>query len=250
MALKNNTKKAFSSLEDDNELDLLDVAKYFLNYWYLFLVFFLIGALAFGYRAVMNPYTYTSTASIFIQSETTSITSMADIQLGNALSGDFVELATCKPVLDTAIGYIEDELGITLTREQVKGSTSIRNKEDTRLLIFSATSYDPVLSKCIAQSMAEATAEQVSLIMKADKPTIVERAELEGPNGKGMKRKALIGGVAGACIPGVILLILYLLNDKIVDEEDVRKYLGSNVIGVISVDKAASYKRNKKKKRR
>lgn len=232
----------------DDEIDLLELALYLLRHWYVLAVCFLIGAVSLGYTAYIKPYTYTSYASILIQPENTNLTTMSDVQLSNALSADFLKLATCKAVADKAVENIEEETGEVLTRGEVLGSTSITNIEDTRILVFRTTTTDPARSRCIAQNMAKAAAEQVSSIMKIDEPTIVDHAEMGTANGKGTKKKALMGGAAGFMVPAIIYVLLFLFNDKVTTEADVERYLDANIIGTISLDRSVAFQTKKRKK--
>lgn len=230
---------------EDEDISLLDLMTFMLRNWYLLLLGFIIGAGSLGAYTYTKPDTYTAYASIFIQSETTSITSLADIQIGTALSVDFIELATSKAVLDTVREDIEDAMHITLTRKQIKTMTDIDNIDKSRLLKFTVTSTDQKLSKKVAEGMAKATAKQVSEIMKTDEPTMVDHAELEEANAKSLVKMTVAGGMAGFFLIAMLLLIPYLRNDKVVNEEDVSKYLGTNIVGVISMDKSVNYRRRK-----
>lgn len=233
----------------DDEIDLLELALYLLKHWYALVACFLIGAVVLGYKAYIQPYTYTSYASILIQPQNTNLTTMSDVQLSNALSADFLKLATCKAVGDQAVENIKEETGEELTRGEVLGSTSVTNIEDTRILVFTTTTSDPARSRCIAQNMAKAAAEQVSIIMKIDEPTIVENAETGSVNGKGTKKKALMGGAAGFMVPTIIYVLLFLFNDKVTTEADVERFLDANVIGTISLDRGVAYQTKKRKKK-
>lgn len=230
---------------DEDEIDLLDLFFFMIKRWYLLLLGLLIGGSLLGGYTFRKQATYTSYASIFIQSETTSITSLADIQVGTALSVDFIELATSKGVLDTVITEIEDSMHIYLSRKDIVAITKIENIDKSRLLKFTVTSENQKLSKEVAENMAKATAKQVSEIMKTDEPTMVDHAELEAANSKGLIKKTLIGCMGGLACVFVLLLLPFFLNDKVVNEEDITKRLNTNVLGTISFDKSLSYKKQR-----
>ena len=109
--------------------------------------------------------------------KTTSVTSLADIQIGSALTADFEVIATSKPVIDGAIETLKKEEGKTFTREQISKMLSITNKEDTRILVITATSENPQDASIVANAVAKNTATKMGEIMKSDPPTTVENAE-------------------------------------------------------------------------
>ncbi len=224
--------------EEPVKIDLLELLSVLLRRWKMLLLGLLAGAFIAGGYTYMQPSQYQSSAQLFILSETTSITSLADIQLGSTLSTDFVEIAMSKPILDTVIEDVKEECGYTLTRAEVKNMVSVSVKEDTRILLFTATSTDAELSCVVTDSIMNATASQIAEIMKSDLPTTVEEAEVESvPLDNGMKENVAKGGMVGLIIMILIFTIPYLLNDKINSKEDVEKYLEEGVLAVIPIDR-------------
>ena len=220
------------------EIDLLEVAKYLLRRWWQLLIFAILGAIVGGLISFLQPSTYTSQSMLYVLSKTTSITSVADLQLGNALSNDFVVIATSKPVLDTAIEKVAQESGYVISRTLAKKMTTVKNEANTRLLTISVTSEYPELSKSLANAIAEATAEQMADIMKSDPPTTVERAELaQGPNSKNLFRNMALGAIIGLVLIAIIHIIIMLSNDKIKTPDDVEKYLEVPVLAAIPLDR-------------
>lgn len=234
----------------NEEIDLLELFMFLLKKWKLLLLGLILGGLlAGGYTYFQTPV-YESQTMLFVLSKTTSITSVADLQLGTALSEDFVVIATSKPVIDTAIEEVEEEMGIVLTREDVDSMVTVTNMSDTRVLTISVISEDPELACVLANALTEATASQMASIMKSDPPTTVETAEVaQEPMDNGLKKNAAVGGLAGLLIIAVLVVIPYLLNDKIITVEDVEKYLETGVLGVIPLDKSQEYKPSKRRKK-
>lgn len=232
------------------ELDFLEIIEYLLKRWYYIIAGVLLGASFACALVLITPDTYTSYASIFIQSETLMNSSLSEVQLETKLSQEYIELADSKAVMDIAIQKVKKETGIELTRKEIEEVTDVTNSDDSRLLVFNVTTDDPKLSEALAEAMAKSCAEEVSSIMNTDEPTIVDHAEEEEADSKEMVRKVAVGGIAGLLVVIMILIVLYLADDKVKTEEDVRKYLDTIVIGSISLDKGYSYKKKKKKKKK
>lgn len=64
--------------------------------------------------------------------KTTSVTSLADIQMGTQLTADFEILATSRPVLEEVI----EKLNLDYTYEELKSMIQTDNQTDTRILRF------------------------------------------------------------------------------------------------------------------
>ena len=210
------------------QIDLLDIAYVFFKRWWLILTVAIIGTiLGIGYTKMVVTPTYSSSSLIYVLPNTTSVTSVADLQFGTVITNDFTIIATSKPVIDKAIEIIEDEHNVKFARDDIRAMISITNLEDTRILDIQATSANAEYACWVANAMAEATAERMQEITKKDPPTTVEKAEVaDEPNNIDYSRNAVIGFVVGAALVCGVLLVLYLSNDSIRTEEDVEKYLG------------------------
>ena len=185
---------------------------------------------------------YQSTSTLYMLSKTTSITSMADLQLGSELSSDFTIIASSKPVVDAAVESLKEDKNITLTRGQIQNMLSVANKEDTRMLSITVTSDDPELSYEVADAVTTAAVAQMAAITQTDPPTIVEHPEVASDAmDNGMRKNLAVGILAGLVLVAAIYVILYMMNDRIQTEEDIQTYLDATVLGVIPVDKELAY---------
>lgn len=227
---------------EEIEIDLVELFSYLIRKWKQLLLGLIIGGVIAGGLTYLKTPMYRSESMLYILSKTTSITSVADLQLGNALSSDFVVIATSKPVLDTAIEHVESTMGVKLTRQEVQSMISVTNKDDTRVLVITATCEDPKLACELTNAVTEATATQMAEIMKSDPPTTVERAEVaDTPIDNGLRKNTGIGAIIGLLIIAIAYVIPFVMNDRIQTPEDVEKYLEVGVLGSIPLDKEQVY---------
>ena len=224
--------------DDEIEIDLGALFQCLLKKWWLIVICALIGAgLALGSTILLITPKYQSSAMLYILNKTTSVTSLADIQIGSALTADFEVIATSKPVIDGAIETLKKEEGKTFTREQI-------SKEDTRILVITATSENPQDASIVANAVAKNTATKMGEIMKSDPPTTVENAETpKDPISPSLKKNTILGFLAGAVLVCAILVIQFLLNDNIKTEDDIEKYLGLSTLVAIPKEKGKSRKK-------
>ena len=222
-------------LDDEMEIDLLELFQVLLQKAWVIILCMVIGAgLAFGGTKMLLTPKYSASSQIYILTKTTSVTSLADIQMGAQLTVDFEVLAKSRPVVEEVI----DELNLDYTYEELVEMITTQNPSDTRILKMTVENEDPNLAKEIANAMAEVTAERVSYIMTTDKPKIVEEAVTpEKPSSPSTVKNTALGGILGAVLAMGIIVIIYLMNDTIQTEEDVRKYLDLNTLAALPLEK-------------
>ena len=73
--------------------------------WLLILCFIVGAPLAFGGTKFLVTPKYSASSMIYILTKTTSVTSLADIQMGSQLTADFEILATSRPVVEESDRY-------------------------------------------------------------------------------------------------------------------------------------------------
>lgn len=240
------------NFQDDMEISFLEMFYVLLKKWWLILIGMIVGAVVMMIITVyMITPMYRSQAFLYILSKTTSVTSIADIQIGSAVSADFEIIATSKPVIDGAIEKIKKETNKTFTRQDIKSRLEVNNIEDTRILQISVTDADPENACIIANAIAQSTASQMAEIMKSDPPTMVERAEIEkAPVSPSLIKNMFLGAFAMGFLICVILVIISLANDNIKTEEQVRNYLDAPTLATIPYISEKNREREMSKKKR
>lgn len=238
------------NMYDEDTIDLLELTRVLLKKWWLILLSAVFcGALALLVTITMINPQYQSNAMLYILSKTTTVTSLADLQLGSELTADFEVIAKSKPVLDSAIEKLKTESDKKFTRDDLNQMLSVSNKSDTRILVISATSTDPTDASLVANAVAEATAEQMAYIMKSDEPTTVEKAEVEStPVSPSLKKNLLMGILAGMVLACGVLVVGYLMNDTINTEDDIKRYLDAPTLIIIPAEKDLAKKEKRRRK--
>lgn len=221
--------------QDEMQIDLLEIIRLiWRKAWIILLCLFLGAGIAGGYTKFFVTPQYTASSMIYILGETTSITSVADIQLGTQLTGDFTTLAKSRPALEKVI----DELNLDMSYGELASSVVIENLPDTHILKISVTSTVPEQAKEISNAMAQSTAETIASVMATEKPSIAEKAITPTmPSSPNLGKNILIGGLIGAVLAMAVIILLNMMDDTIKTEEDVRKYLQLNTLASLPMDK-------------
>ena len=245
------TQRNGQGQQQPEQIDLVEVCSVLIHRWQFLLLGIIAGALIAGGFVYVQPNEYQSTAMVYnISDSSSAVTSLlSDLELGSTVIEDFEIVANSKTVIDTTIEQIEEEMGITLTREYIQDELSVTSEEDTHVLMFSVIDEDPELACAISNTVAETTVSLMADILNADPSVIFERAEAEyEPVDSGLTRTAAMGGVAGFVIVAILFLVPYFLNDRISTKQDVEKYVGYGVLGIVPMDKGQEKNSTKKKR--
>lgn len=228
---------------DDREdvIDLMELFHALLRRWYLILICgFLGAAAAFGYTKIRIVPQYEASSMIYIL-EASDI----NLSLSKQLTVDFATLAKSRPVVEKVI----DELELNATYEQLVSTITIANPSDTSILKISVRNPDPELACEISNAMSDATAERVASVMMTDKPSKVEDAVVpQYPISPNVKKNVMMGGMFGIVVMAGILVVMYLLDDRIKSEEDIERYLGLTTLASIPISRGEKKHKNKGKK--
>ncbi len=233
---------------EEMEIDLLDLFYLIKSRLWIIILSGAIVAAAAGLISsfVLTPI-YTSTAQLYILSKSTSITSLADIQLGTQLTQDYMVLVKSRTVVNQVI----DNLGVDMTYEEMEKLIDVTNQNNTRILQLSVSYPDAYLAKEIVNEFAEVSKKQIAVIMDTAEPTIVDKAVVAtNPSSPNVQKNVIIGGLIGLILASAIIIVLYLMDDTIKSDEDIEKYLGISTLGLIPIEPGAAKQMELDKKKR
>lgn len=222
-----------TNVNEEMEIDLAEMFSVLLRKWWLILLSVILGAgLALGYTKVLVTPEYEASSMIYILGKSTG--DSINVQLSKQLTLDFITLAKSRPVIEDAI----NKLGLDMTYEEVSEMIEVENPTDTSILKATAVSADPKLAKDLSNAMAGAMAERIKEVMATDKPSVVEKAVLpKEPVTPNTTKNVMLGGLLGAIFVMGILIVRFLMDDRIKDQDDVEKYLQLNVLATIPLER-------------
>lgn len=220
--------------KDEIEIDLRDIFYALKKRFLIILLTAMVFAAASGiYSFFIASPVYESTSRLYILTQSTSITSLADIQAGSSLALDYLELIKSRPVVEDVI----KELNLDMEYGEMLGHLEVSNPADTRILNISITDTDASLTTQAANEFAKVARKQISKIMKTDEPSLVEVAQLPDEPIKPEKVKNIvIAFLLGAFLSALAVIILYILNDTIKSQEDIERYLELNTLASIPLE--------------
>lgn len=230
--------------QNEDVIDLLDLGRALLRKWWAIALCLVIGAAAaFGGTKLLITPQYTATSMIYILSESTSITSLADVQIGDSLAQDFMIIGKSRPVVEKVI----KRLDLDASYEAVSKTITFENPTDSHILKISVTNPEPKLAADISNAVAEVTRAQIADVMGTDEPNTLEEAIVPvSPSSPNTMKNTMLGALLGAVLAAGLIIVLYLMDDTIKDEDDVKKYLQMNTLAALPMEKRRKGKSGKR----
>lgn len=246
-----NDNNTINPMNSGDYIDLLELAKELRKKIVLIIVCAILGGAVMGvYSFFVATPIYQSTSKLYILSKTTSITSLADIQVGTSLASDYVELIKSRPVVLTVI----KDMDLDMSYDAMVDSLIVENVSDTRLVKITVSDTDPERAKLIANKFAKVAKVQISNIMRTDEPTIAEAAVVKRTPVSPDKRKNILMGILiGIVLSCGYVTIRFLMDDTIKDPDDITKYLELDNLAIVPFEDGktpGSTKKHKKHRNR
>lgn len=234
---------------DEIEIDLLQLFRALRKkIWVILAAMVLCGGVAGAFSKLVLTPQYTSTVMMYILSKETTLTSLADLQIGSQLTQDYKIIVTSRPVLEDVI----QKLQLDMTYKELKEKVVIDNPKDTRILSIAVTDPDPVLAKDLVNMIANTSSDYIGDIMEMIPPKMIESGVVPTQKTSPSNLKnAILGALAGMVLVCGVTIVKVLMNDTVQSEDDVERYLGISVLASVPLREGEEIeeKDGKKKKR-
>ena len=220
------------------EIDLLELLSYFRRFIVWIAAGFIIGALIAGLitKFAITPK-YTATSKMYmVSSSTQSVVDLTDLNIGQSISKDYVELLKTRPIIE---GVIEEQ-GLVYSYDDFLKMISLSVVADTRIITINATSTDPKEAMNMANALAEKGVKELPKLMETPEPHIAEYAiipvEKSSPS---LSKNTVIGALLGLILVLAFLTIRFLMDDTFKSADDIEKEFGVMPLTVIPEGKIA-----------
>ena len=220
--------------DDVFEIDILELLAVVLSkIWIVILCAIITAAATYLICSFLIIPKYESTTKIYvINRQNSDSLTYSDLQSGSQLTKDYQELVTSRPVLEE----VKAELGLDIDNERFRKSITVSVPTDTRIVSITAEDTDPYMARAIADKVRVSAANHIANVMNTEAVNVVEEANLPTKiSSPKTVRNTVIGGVIGAFVAVMIIIIIYIMDDTIKNPDDVEKYLGLSVLGSIPV---------------
>lgn len=213
------------------EIDLISLSLYLLHGWKSMLMACLIGATILGlvHTFFVTP-TYEASTELYI-TNTNSMISLQDLQIGSALTDDYQAIIKSRTVLNQVI----KDLQLDKEYDDMLKLVKVSNPNGTHIIHTSVTTNDLSLSRDIANDLLNVCIDRIYRIVGTSEPTIIDYSEAKAVEEvtPGILRYMAIGGLVGILVVAAFMVIKVLMDNTIRNDDDVEKYLQLPVLAAV-----------------
>jgi len=233
-----NQKEEFVSVS------LTEMMKRLASAWKLIVGIVLIFALVAGvYTSCFVTPLYKATSVIYVRANSDSVINAADLQLGTALTHDYIKLFQMWEVHEAVIS----ELNLPYTYEEMKEMLAVTNSANTRMLDITVTAPSAQEAANIANAYAEIASALIAETMSTDKPNIVSTALVpQKPSSPSLVGNVAKMGALGMLLACAYVVICFLMDDKFKSAEEIRMYTGWTTLAVVPIEQNDSKKNSRR----
>lgn len=221
---------------DEETIDLLELFYALLGKWREIAAATVACALiaAIGVLFFVTPK-YQASSTIYVISRKDSAINISDLQIGTALTDDYIQVFHMWEVQEKVISNLD----LPYTYNQLDGMLSVTNASNTRMLEITVTSESAQEAADIANEYATVVRDYIAKKMATDKPSIMSTALVPTvPVSPNKTKSILLGALLGFVVSAGVIVVITLLDDTYKTADDIKKYTGLVTMAVIPLEKS------------
>lgn len=232
----------------NDAIDLVDLMYRLLGSWKLIVGLGLVFALAFGiYTNFFVTPQYEATSTIYVLSRSDSAINMADLQIGSALTSDYIKVFKMWEVHAEVIS----NLNLPYSYNEMRGMLSVTNESGTRMLDITFTSSSAEEAAQVANEYAKVASQYIADTMSTEEPNIMSVALVPtNPVRPNKTKNIILGFILGVVLAAGVVTVRMLIDDKYKTAEDIRRYTGLVTLAVVPLEDIEDDRKNRRAERR
>lgn len=218
-------------IEQDDELDIRELLYAVKKRLALVLILPIIfsGIAAAVSYFVLKPV-YQANVSIIISKNEGSILTQSDVSMYQSLVKTYIEIAKSDVVAERAI----KEGNLEMSVRTLQSSLTVSSQEETQIIKMSVNSGQSTDAVEKVEALAQAFLQESKRLLPSGNIEIMDHANVPQSPIKPKKIRNIIGAfVVGLMTAMVLAILIEYMKDTVKSEEDIEKYFGIPVIGVI-----------------
>lgn len=218
-------EKTQNSTDNEMVIDLVQLAKaLWRRAWAILLAMVVFGGAAFSYAYFLITPLYKASAMLYVNNSSLSVGStkvdLSDLNAAQSLVDTYIVILKTRTTLEEVI----DAAGLSYDYETLSDMIEAGAVNSTEVFSIEVTSADPAEAEKIANTIAELLPDRIAEIVDGSSVRIVDYAVVPSHKASpSLSRYTLLGLLLGAVVSSGIIVLLYLFDDQIRDEEYVRQ---------------------------
>lgn len=218
-------------LDNEEEIDIKELLYVLKKRWLLILILPILCAAAAAVMSffVLKPV-YQANVSIIISKDQGSVLTQSDVTMYQNLIKTYTEIAKSSVVAERAANVS----GVNATADQLQAALTVSSQTGTQILNMSAVSGQPNQAAKMVEALSDSFLQESKRLLPSGSVEIMDHAKVPQSAVKPNKKLNILIAFAVGLLAAVgAALIMEFMKDTIKTEEDVERYLGVPIIGVI-----------------
>lgn len=215
-------------------IDLVELMYRLLANWKLIVCITMVFTIVAGvYTFYFVTPMYEATSTIYVLSRRDSAINMADLQIGTALTEDYIKVFKMWEVHEEVIS----NLNLPYDYTEISRQLNVVNESGTRMLDIKFTSPSAEEAAAVANEYAKVGSQYIMDTMSTDKPNIMSVALVPAnPVTPNKTRNILLGFLLGMILSCGFVTVQMMVDDKYKTPEDIRNYAGLATLASIPIE--------------
>ena len=208
------------------KIDLTKFIRFVLKRCWLIVLCAELGFGAMYIRATrFMPDTYTAFGTMYVNNGNPSMeqyqyTNQNDLDSAVQLIDTYLIVVKSEKVMKAVVERLSDDYP-GIDAGYISSTLSMASVSETGVASVRSTTNDAKLSRDIVNSVLDAAPEEIIRVVGAGNIEIIDYAVAPMlPDSRGALTKGIFGAIAGAVLAGCVLLVMFLLNQRITDTKD------------------------------
>ena len=219
--------------EQYEEIDLREIFSLIKSHIIMIAIVTVIcGVLGFLVTKFLITPQYESSVNMIVNTRNDASLTVSNDNISSAknLVSTYAIIITSNAVLDDVI----DELSLNMSYRELVSKVTVTAVNDTQVMRVAVTDPDPDLAADIVRSIAKISPSEIVDAVEAGSCKVISKVSTtDSPVSPSTMRNTAIAALVGMILSIAIVFLKNFLSNYIVDDEDVQKYLGLSVLGVI-----------------
>ena len=208
------------------KIDLVKLIRFVLKRSWLIVLCAEIGFGAMYIRTTrFMPDTYTASGTMYVNNGNPNVeqyqyTNSSDLDSAVKLIDTYLIVVKSEKVMKSVVAQLSNDYP-GIQAGYISSSLSMASVSETGVAAVRSRTNDAKLSKDIVNAVLDAAPEEIIRVVGAGKIEIIDYAIAPMiPDSKGALKKGILGAMAGAVLAGCVLLVMFLMNQRITDTKD------------------------------
>ncbi len=232
----------YHNTNEVNEIDTIEVNLFDLirllwqRLWVIVLSMIVCGALAFSAAVFLVTPMYTSSAMLYVNNSSASVSGIPITISASQLSASKSLLDTYVVILKTrtTLNMVKDRTELDYTITELQGMVSAAAVNDTDIFKITATCPSPQDARVIVDTLVDVLPDRIADIVDGSSVRVVDIAITPtSRSSPSYTRFAVIGVLVGAILSCAVIIIEDLMNTTVRDEEYLKQRYNIPILAVV-----------------